>query len=83
MATVMATFRDRIPATIGITSLPPDLGTRLERDVLMGVLQQPEAYLGGAGKFFDDSGKLDAGIEGFLQKFIDAYAAWVERHLGR
>ena len=47
------------------------------------VLQQPEAYLGGAGKFFDDSGKLDAGIEGFLQKFIDAYAAWVERHLGR
>ena len=47
------------------------------------VLQQPEAYLGGAGKFFDDSGKLDADIEGFLQKFIDAYAAWVERHLGR
>ena len=36
-----------------------------------------------AGKFFDDSGKLDAGIEGILQKFIDAYAAWVERHLGR
>ena len=30
---------------------------------------------------FDESGKLDAGIEGFLQKFIDAYAAWVERHV--
>jgi chromate reductase, NAD(P)H dehydrogenase (quinone) len=45
------------------------------------VMQQPEAYLGGAGKFFDEGGKLDAGIEGFLQKFIDAYAAWVERHL--
>ena len=43
------------------------------------MLQQPEAYLGGAGKFFDDSGKLDDGIKGFLQKFIDAYAAWVAR----
>lgn len=50
-------------------------------DVYM--MQQPEAYLGGAGKFFDDGGKLDAGIEDFLQKFIDAYAAWVERQLGR
>jgi|SRR5690606_4988131 len=49
-------------------------------DVYM--LQQPESYLGGAGKFFDESGKLDAGVEGFLQKFIDAYAAWVARHLG-
>ncbi|PYC21857.1 ACP phosphodiesterase [Aquipseudomonas alcaligenes] len=48
-------------------------------DVYM--LQQPESYLGGAGKFFDESGKLDAGIEGLLQKFIDAYAAWVERHV--
>jgi chromate reductase len=48
-------------------------------DVYM--LQQPESYLGGAGKFFDAGGKLDAGIEGFLQKFIDAYAAWVERHV--
>lgn len=32
-----------VEPTIGIASLPPDLGTRLERDVLMGVLQQPEA----------------------------------------
>ncbi|MBD9483687.1 NAD(P)H-dependent oxidoreductase [Pseudomonas sp. PDM14] len=44
------------------------------------VLQQPEAYLGGAGNFFDDGGKLNDGIKGFLQKFIDAYAAWVEQH---
>ncbi|MBB2496761.1 NADPH-dependent FMN reductase [Aquipseudomonas ullengensis] len=42
------------------------------------VLQQPEAYLGGAGSFFDDNGKLNDGVRGFLQKFIDAYAAWVE-----
>lgn len=44
------------------------------------VLQQPEAYLGGAGNFFDESGKVSDGIKGFLQKFIDAYAAWVEQH---
>lgn len=44
------------------------------------VLQQPEAYLGGAGNFFDDGGQVSDGIKGFLQKFIDAYAAWVEQH---
>lgn len=44
------------------------------------VLQQPEAYLGGAGSFFDKSGKLGDGIKPFLQKFIDSYAAWVEKH---
>ncbi|HSC84675.1 MAG TPA: NADPH-dependent FMN reductase [Pseudomonas sp.] len=44
------------------------------------VLQQPEAYLGGAGSFFDESGKLNDGVRGFLQKFIDAYAAWVALH---
>ncbi|QKE65557.1 NAD(P)H-dependent oxidoreductase [Aquipseudomonas campi] len=45
------------------------------------VLQQPEAYLGGAGSFFDEQGKLNDGVRGFLQKFIDAYALWVERHV--
>lgn len=45
------------------------------------VLQQPEAYLGGAGNFFDEQGKLNDGVRGFLQKFIDAYALWVERHV--
>jgi chromate reductase len=45
------------------------------------MMQQPEAYLGGAGSFFDDAGRLGDGIKPFLQKFIDAYAAWVARHL--
>ena len=45
------------------------------------VLQQPEAYLGGAGSFFDDNGNLSEGIKPFLQKFIDAYAAWVTKQL--
>ena len=44
------------------------------------VLQQPEAYLGGAGNFFDENGVLSDGIKPFLQKFIDAYAAWVAKH---
>ena len=42
-------------------------------------LQQPEAYLGGAAKLLDDAGNLtDNSAREFLQKFIDAFAAWVE-----
>ncbi len=43
-------------------------------------LQQPEAYLGGAGTFFDESGKLSDKVQPFLQNFIDAFAGWVEQH---
>lgn len=43
-------------------------------------LQQPEAYLGGAGTFFDESGKLSDKVQPFLQGFIDAFAGWVEQH---
>ncbi|MBA1228115.1 NAD(P)H-dependent oxidoreductase [Pseudomonas viridiflava] len=43
-------------------------------------LQQPEAYLGGAGAFFDETGKLSDKTRPFLQTFIDAFAVWVERH---
>lgn len=45
------------------------------------VMQQPEAYLGGAGSFFDEAGTLSEGIKPFLQKFIDAYANWVAKQL--
>ena len=45
----------------------------------MPLLQQPEAYLGGAANFFDEAGKLSDSIKPFLQKFIDSYAAWVEK----
>lgn len=41
-------------------------------------LQQPEAYLGNAGTFFDDAGVLSDKTRPFLQSIIDAYAAWVE-----
>jgi chromate reductase len=44
------------------------------------VLQQPEAYIHGAGKMFDESGKLTSeATREFLGKFLEAYAAWVEK----
>ena len=43
-------------------------------------MQQPEAYLGGAGSAFDDNGKLSEATRPFLQSFINAYAQWVEQH---
>ena len=47
----------------------------------MPAMQQPEAYIGNAGKLFDEAGNLvDDSTRAFLQKFIDAFAAWVERH---
>ena len=43
-------------------------------------LLQPEAYLGNAGKWFGDDGKLqDESARKFLQTFINAYAGWVQR----
>lgn len=43
------------------------------------LLQQPEAYIGGAAKLFDDSGKLvNEGTQQILQKFAAAYAHWVD-----
>ena len=41
-------------------------------------MPQPEAYIGGADKLFDGSGKLiNDGTRKFLQGFMQAYAAWV------
>ena len=44
-------------------------------------MQQPEAYVGGADKLFDADGKLtNPSTRDFLAKYMQAYAAWVERH---
>jgi chromate reductase len=41
-------------------------------------MQQPEAYLGGADKLFDASGKLaNDGTRKFLQQFMQAFADWI------
>ena len=41
-------------------------------------MAQPEAYIGGADKLFDATGKLaNDGTRKFLQGFMQAYAAWI------
>ena len=44
-------------------------------------MAQPEAYLGGAGSLFDAQGHIaNEATRGFIQKFLDAYTAWVALH---
>src|ERR1700709_2068298 len=43
-------------------------------------MQQPEAYLGGAAKLFDENGVMsNDGTRAFLKSFMEAFAAWVEK----
>ena len=47
-------------------------------------MQQPEAYIGGAGKLFDDQGALaDASTRDFLAKYLQAFERWIERNAAR
>ncbi|HKV98096.1 MAG TPA: NAD(P)H-dependent oxidoreductase [Gammaproteobacteria bacterium] len=42
------------------------------------VMQQPEAYIGGADKLFDANDKLvNDGTRKFLQGFMQSFAAWI------
>ena len=42
------------------------------------MMQQPEAYIGGADKLFDASGKLtNDSTRQFVQKFMQAFADWI------
>lgn len=44
-------------------------------------MPQPEAYIGGAAKLFDDKGDLvNESTREFFQKFMDAFAQWVLRN---
>ncbi|QPQ56020.1 NAD(P)H-dependent oxidoreductase [Allosphingosinicella flava] len=44
------------------------------------VMQQPEAYVSGAGDLFDETGEIQKeGTRDFLRTFIHAYADWVEK----
>jgi chromate reductase len=46
--------------------------------VNMPTLQQPEAYIGGAAKLFDEAGKLqNEDTRLFLRGFMEAFAAWI------
>src|SRR5471030_1146416 len=45
------------------------------------IMGQPEAYLNGVGDAFDDKGDLTKeSLQKVLQQYIDAFAAFVERH---
>jgi len=46
----------------------------------VAMMAQPEAYFGNAKSFFDDQGKLTEAFRPVLQKFVDAFVAWVESH---
>ncbi len=44
-------------------------------------MQQPEAYIGGAGALFAPDGSLsNDATRQFMQKFINAFATWVEHN---
>jgi chromate reductase len=46
----------------------------------MPILQQPEAYVGGAAALFDADGNLvNEGTKGFFKSFIEAFAALIAR----
>ena len=45
------------------------------------MMQQPEAYIGGAATLFDDKGNLtNEGTRDFVGKFMQAFAGWIEKH---
>ena len=44
------------------------------------MMQQPEAYVGGAATLFDDKGNIaNASTREFLTKFMQAFADWIEK----
>lgn len=48
------------------------------------MLQQPEAYIGGAGNMFDDKGNIaDDSTREFMNKFLQAFSEWIERNLAK
>lgn len=49
----------------------------------MPAMPQPEAYIGGAGTLFDDQGRVTPERRPLLEKFVAAFAEWVERHRAR
>ena len=46
----------------------------------MPAMQQPEAYIGNVAKLYEGDELKEESTKAFLQKFIDSFAAWVERH---
>jgi chromate reductase len=77
---------DGKPAAIaGVTpgSLGATMGVRSLRVPLeflnVRLMMQPEVYLAHADQMFDAQGNLNAHSAKFLQTFIDAFMAWIEK----
>ena len=48
------------------------------------MMQQPEAYIGNAASLFDDKGTLvNDSTRGFMEKFLQTFAQWIERNVSR
>lgn len=48
------------------------------------ILQQPEAYISGVDKLFDEQGGIaNESTKGFLGKFLTTFGAWIERNAPR
>jgi chromate reductase len=49
----------------------------------MPTMQQPEAYIGGAARLFDEQGTLvNEDTRAFITKFMQAFAQWIARFRG-
>ena len=45
------------------------------------VLQQPEAYISGVDKLFDEQGGIaNDSTRGFLSKYLTTFATWIDRN---
>lgn len=76
---------EKIPAAV-VSVTPSALGAfganhHLRQSLVfldMPVMQQPEAYIGGAGEMFDDSGKISKdSTREFMTKFLGAFESWI------
>lgn len=47
----------------------------------MPVMQQPEAYVGGASKIFNENGMLSGSTKDFAEQFVQAFAKWMNQVL--
>jgi len=68
------------PGPQGGVSAALDL-KRILPGIVGPLLQQPEIYLNHIGEAFDENGEIiKESITPVLQAYIDAFAAWVEKH---
>lgn len=51
--------------------------------VNVAAMAQPEAYIGNGGKLFDEQGQLVDATRELMNKFLLAFAQWIERNAAR